>query len=469
MSIRRRIFAGAHLRELRIKNGFDQAAMAKNLSISISYLSQLENDNRPLTSNILASLGRQFPFDINKLDADDDDLRFSSALQVFDDPIFADEAIKADKITQLVEAEPMIIDMLVKLHDAYRKSEERLQIINETIDTGTDNAGRLPWDAIRDWFHEAGNYIDLLDKAAENLAARIGNLENENLIKYLFEVYDIEVSLIEESTNDSMIRAFDREKSLLKLGASLSPESMRFQLAYQTVALELNNEIATIAANAALNNAEARRLLSLGLTNYAAAALLMPYEDFRNSARGLRHDIDRLSRKFKVSFEQACHRLSTLQRPGARGVPFFFCRVDMAGNITKRHSATRLEFARFGGACPLWNVHEAAAVPDRILVQLAQTPDGARYVMMAKGLVKPSGRFDVLPRRYAVALGCEITHAHNFIYADGIDVNEGQATKIGSSCRVCPRIDCQQRAFPPVDRNIRISPDTRNIVPYLIG
>ena len=148
-------------------------------------------------------------------------------------------------------------------------------------------------------------------------------------------------------------------------------------------------------------------------------------------------------------------------------MPFFFCRVDMAGNITKRHSATRLQFARFGGACPLWIVHEAVAIPDRILVQLAETPDGVRYVSMAKGLVKPSGSYDRAPRRYAVALGCEIDHAREFIYADGLDLkSERAATKIGVSCRLCPRPDCDQRAFPPSDREIIVDPDRRSIVPY---
>jgi len=197
----------------------------------------------------------------------------------------------------------------------------------------------------------------------------------------------------------------------------------------------------------------------------------MPYGAFRAEAKAVRHDIDRLSRRFGVSFEQACHRLSTLQRPGAEGIPFYFCRVDMAGNITKRHSATRLQFARFGGACPLWHVHEAAAIPDRILVQHAETPDGVRYVSMAKGLVKPSGRFARAPRRYAVVLGCEAVHAADFVYADALGVPHGQAgtpTPIGISCRLCPRSDCDQRAFPPTDSAIRVDPATRRVVPYSV-
>ncbi len=184
----------------------------------------------------------------------------------------------------------------------------------------------------------------------------------------------------------------------------------------------------------------------------------------------MRHDIDRLAQTFGTSFEQTCHRLSTLQREDMRGVPFFFCRVDMAGNITKRHSATRLQFARFGGACPLWIVHEAVAIPDRILVQLAETPDGVRYVSMAKGLVKPSGRYDRLPRRYAVALGCEAEHASEFVYADGLDLTASSAAaRIGISCRICPRPDCDQRAFPPSDRPISVDPDNRGVVPYRLA
>jgi len=220
-----------------------------------------------------------------------------------------------------------------------------------------------------------------------------------------------------------------------------------------------------VVEDSGLASPASRELLSIGLANYAAGALLMPYGAFRDTAREVRHDIDRLRQRFGASFEQACHRLSTLQRPGAQGLPFFFCRVDMAGNVTKRHSATRLQFAALGGACPLWMVHEAVAIPDRILVQHAEMPDGTRYVSMAKGLVKPSGSYARPPRRYAVALGCEELHAADFVYADDLRPG-GAATPIGTSCRICPRPDCDQRAFPPAASAIAIDPDRRSVVPY---
>lgn len=468
MNTRRRLFAGERLRALRQRTGLGQGAMAARLGISVSYLSQLENDDRPLTSAVLAALGRHHPRELDELEDDDGARRFSATRAALDDPLFAEAPLPPDMLARLVEQQPQFAERFVALHAAYRDSEERLQMMEEAMSSGVSDGGRLPWEEIRDWFHEAGNYVDLLDRRAEGLAAAIGPGEPA-LIGRLRTAHGVGIDTGGDAI-DAPLRALDRATRRLSLSPALPPESRRFMLAHQLVALEMEDAISAITESASLRSAESRRLLSIGLANYAAGALLMPYEAFRGAARSLRHDIDRLCRRFSVSFEQACHRLSTLQRPGARGIPFFFCRVDMAGNITKRHSATRLQFARFGGACPLWIVHEAVAIPDRILVQLAETPDGLRYVQMAKGLVKPSGSYARSPRRYAVALGCEVEHARDFIYADGIDIAApGAATPIGISCRLCPRTDCDQRAFPPADRTIRIDPDRRDIVPYRVG
>jgi predicted transcriptional regulator len=179
----------------------------------------------------------------------------------------------------------------------------------------------------------------------------------------------------------------------------------------------------------------------------------------------MRHDLERLKLRFQASLEQICHRLSNLQRPGQRGTPFYFVRVDMAGNITKRHSATRLQFARFGGACPLWNVHEAFARPDEILIQIAETPDGVRHLCIAVGVVKRGGAFDQPVRRYALGLGCEIQYARDLVYSDGLDLTARPA-RIGISCRICERGDCPQRAFPALDRDLQAPEDVREIVPY---
>lgn len=465
MTAKRRLFAGERLKALRTERGLKQADMAARLGISVSYLSQLEHDDRPLTPVLLEALARDFPLDWDTFEQDAVTRRFAALREAAADPLFANP-LTAEQLGRIAEQQPALADQFIALHSAYRGAGERLQIVDEAM--SSDNAGgsRLPWEQVRDWFHDAGNYVDSLDRAAEALAAQLNGPTLEGMERYLRD--QLGVSL--EYKAGAGLRDFDATMGHLVLDQGQPPESRRFQLAHQLVALALIEEILAVIEEAMLRNAAARQLLFVGLANYAAGALLMPYGRFREEARAARHDIDRLRQRFGVSFEQACHRLSTLQRPGERGVPFFFCRVDMAGNITKRHSATRLQFARFGGACPLWIVHEAVAIPDRVLVQLAETPDGVRYVSMAKGLVKPSGSYDRAPRRYAVALGCEAEYAREFIYADGLDLTSDRtATKIGISCRLCPRADCDQRAFPPSDREIIVDPDRRDIVPYAIG
>jgi XRE family transcriptional regulator, fatty acid utilization regulator len=469
MATKRRFFAGNQIRGLRNARGLKQADMAANLGISVSYLSQLEHDDRPLTPALLDVLARDFPLDWEDFEEDTATRRFAALREAAADPLFP-APLSSDQLARIAEQQPALADQFVALHQAYTQAGQRLQIVDEAISADNIGGSRLPWEEVRDWFHNAGNYVDVLDVAAEMLGDSLRGSDatpaREGLELYLRNALSISIAY---AGNDGM-RDYDADMRHLVIDQGQPAESQRFQLAHQLVALALKDEISLVVEGAKLRSPASRHLLLVGLANYAAGALLMPYTKFRTEARAVRHDIDQLRQSFGVSFEQACHRLSTLQRPGQRGVPFFFCRVDMAGNITKRHSATRLQFARFGGACPLWIVHEAVAIPDRILVQLAETPDGVRYVSMAKGLVKPSGSYARAPRRYAVALGCEVEHAHEFIYADGLALaSPAAATRIGISCRICPRPDCDQRAFPPSDREIIVDPDHRAVVPYRIA
>ncbi|MBO9711460.1 short-chain fatty acyl-CoA regulator family protein [Sphingomonas sp.] len=450
----RRIFAGHRVRDLRHVLALGQAEMAARLRISASYLSQIENGDRPITPAVLAALGEAFPADWAAIDPQEETSLLIDAVEAATDPSVPPARIEPEIVRRGVKQQPLLARRMVALHSAFRRSQEQLRVLDDRYDSGSGEPARLPWEEVRDWFHTEQNYVDAIDREAERIGA-----SGEALEARLAERFGVQVA-----TGTGLLRAYDPAARILHVDPSQPPETTRFSIAHQLARLEFAELIGDIA-HRGIESAAGRELLSAGLANYAAGALLMPYAGFRAAAREVRHDIDRLRQRFGVSFEQACHRLSTLQRPGAAGVPFFFCRVDMAGNITKRHSATRLQFAQFGGACPLWIVHEAVAIPDRILVQLAETPDGVRYVSMAKGLVKPSGSYIRAPRRYAVALGCEESHAPDFIYADGLRTG-GVATPIGTSCRICPRHDCDQRAFPPAGSEIRIDADARGTVPY---
>jgi predicted transcriptional regulator/DNA-binding XRE family transcriptional regulator len=461
----RSLYAGTSVRALRRRLRLSQGEMAMRLGISVSYLSQIETDGRPLTAAVALALAAAYPADWSTIDEGEGTRLLAALAEAAAEPLLPEPPPPPDALARAAEQQPELARRFVALHAAWRRAEDQLQRLDDAYDTGAPMGSRLPWDEVRDWFHDAGNYVDALDTGAEAIGGDIppGALA---LAARLRRRHGIDVRP-PAGDEPPALRAFDAARGVLSLDPALPAESRAFQLAHQLARIELAGPIAAVSAAAGLRSPEAARLLSVGLANYAAGAILMPYEAFRQEARRVRHDIDRLRRPFVASFEQACHRLSTLQRPDARGTPFFFCRVDMAGNITKRHSATRLQFARFGGACPLWIMHEAVAIPDRILTQLGRMPDGVRYVSIAKGLVKESGSYARTPRRYAVALGCEIGEAGDFVYADHLDLGRAEAaTPIGVSCRICPREDCDQRAFPPAGRAIRVDPERRDVVPY---
>lgn len=464
---RRPLFAGQPLRALRQRRGLRQADMAGALGISASYLSQLENDERPLTPALTDTLMATFPVDWADLAPPAADDLAEALRGALADPHLS-ASPPGEQVERLARQFPDLARQVVQLHTLYTQTRQRLDMMDETIGASLAAGGRLPWEEVRDWFHHAGNYVDALDRAAEDLAARIGQGEPSP------DIAQMQAWLAGEGVTvvwrgGGPVRRYDARARVLTLDSTQPLESSRFQLAYQVCAIALADGIAGIVAEAPLRSEAARHLLAVGLGNYAAGALTMPYTAFAQAARALRHDVDRLRQPFHTSFEQVCHRLSTLQRPQARGIPVFFCRVDMAGNVTKRHSATRLQFGRYGGACPLWIVHEAVAIPDRIHVQLAEMPDGVRYVSIAKGLVKPSGSYYRPSRRYAVALGCEAALASEFVYADGLNLaSEEAVARIGASCRTCPRDTCDQRAFPPSDRAIAVDPAQRTHVPYRI-
>ncbi|MCH7627322.1 short-chain fatty acyl-CoA regulator family protein [Novosphingobium sp.] len=463
----KRIFAGEPLRSLRQRRGLRQAEMAATLGISASYLSQLENDERHLTPALADALAGAFPIDWADLAPADADMIAEGLRTALADPQLS-TAVPTDQAERLARQFPAFAQAFVELHGLHARSRQRLEMMDETMGASLAAGGRLPWEEVRDWFHLANNYVDRIDRDAERLAHEIAGEEASPRVRSM-QHWLRRAGVTIEWKGGGPLRRFDAAARHIQLDSNQPLESGRFQLAYQVAALALSAQIAEIVAEAPLRTEAARHLLTVGLGNYAAGALLMPYERFRSAARTLRHDVDRLRQLFHTSFEQCCHRLSTLQRPQARGIPVFFARVDMAGNITKRHSATRLQFGRFGGACPLWIVHEAVAIPDRIHVQLAEMPDGIRYVSIAKGLVKPSGSFYRPPRRYAVVLGCEAALSDEFVYAEGLNLKSEEAvTRIGISCRICPRDACDQRAFPPSDRGIAVDPSQRDLVPYRV-
>ncbi|AWK88726.1 helix-turn-helix domain-containing protein [Azospirillum thermophilum] len=476
--MQKKLFLGYKLRRLREQRGMTQATLAKTLDLSPSYLNQLENNQRPLTLPVLLKISGVFEVDLANFVEDEDSRLVSDLREALADPLFTGAPLTTAELRAAVGSSPELARRVLSLHQAYQKLHERVQSLADSLSSqeqeGGDFAGpQFPYEEVRDYFHYCNNYIGPLDEAAERLweteRMHAGSLLNE-LAAYLKRRHDVRVKIVADEAGDTAMRSYDASTGTLRLSALLSSSSRAFHMAHQIALLGFSDVIEDLVERAKFSSEDARSICRVGLANYFAGALVMPYRAFAAQARALRHDVEQLQSRFSASFEQVCHRLSTLQRPGARGVPFYFVRVDMAGNITKRHSATRFHFARFGGACPLWNVHEAFAQPGKILVQFAQMPDTTTYICIARTVTKRGGAYLKPSRQFAVGLGCEASHAPELVYAAGIDItNTEAAVPIGVNCRLCERMDCQQRAFPPIGSELSVNENHRSFVPYLFS
>ena len=457
-------YAGAKLRETRTRLGLTQKAFAERLGISLPYLNQMENNHRPVSSSVILSLVKEFDFDVKELALGESERIVADLREALADPVFRDAATPLADLRLVASNAPLVARAFLMLHRAHAHVNERLASLDAALDQDGIRHGASPWDEVRDFFHYCDNYIDAVDRAAERFA---GTGTADQAVEKACRKLGIQ---IRDAKDEREIRRYDPKTRTLWLSPLPSESTRRFQALHQ-IALEAHDDLIEATLDLARFQTEtARKIAKIGLANYFAGAALMPYQAFLAAARDTRCDLDRLARRFGASLEQVAHRLSTLQRPGAKGVPFFFVRVDQAGTITKRHSATPLQFARYGGACPLWNVHRAFETPGRFLRQLAETPDGIRYLCLAREVSAPGAAFRAPVRRFAVALGCEISHAGEIVYSDGLDLSDaGNFEPIGISCRICERRNCHQRSVPPLESELTIDHNRRRTLPYEVA
>ncbi len=467
----RKLFVGRQIREIRQANSLTQAVFAERLGISTSYLNQLENNQRHVTAPVLLGLAEAFAVDIASLSENDDDRLIADLAEAVADPLFGGQQPSKQDLKVMVQNAPTMARAFLSMHQALRRAGEQLAELDETLERSGALNEPTPYEEVRDFFHYRDNYIHDLDLAAEELAKGLaGGTRNRVRVMadYVERRHRVRVVIGGDTATSDTIRRYEPTGRVLTLNAKVSPSTHAFQIAHQIALLEHGRTIDAITEAADFRSQDAAPVCRIGLANYFAGAAQLPYESFAAAARELRHDLDLLGDRFGASHEQVAHRLSTLQRPGQKGVPFFFARVDQAGTITKRHSATKLQFARFGSACPLWNVHRAFETPTRIIRQLAETPDGMRYLCLAEAVTKRGGGFRDPAQRYALALGCEIKHAGELVYADDLDLEREQGFEpIGISCRICERRNCHQRAVPPLKRALEVDPNVRDTIPYV--
>ncbi len=463
-----KLYAGVKLRETRTRLGLTQKDFAAKLGVSLPYLNQMENNRRPVSTGVVLALAHEFGFDVTELSSGDTERIVTDMREALADPMFAEISPPLADLRLTASNAPALARAFLELHRAYRQSHERLASLDDMLGRSARSDALSPWEEVRDFFHYCDNYIDAVDRAAEHFAGGL-NLGGRQGIARVADHLNRR-GIATHITDSAPLRRYDAERKSLLISARSPVATQMFQMLHQCALIDHADLMEATLDLARFQSADARAICKIGLANYFAGAALLPYRQFLSAAVDTRHDLEVLADRFGASLEQVAHRLSTLQRPGAKGVPFFFVRVDQAGTITKRHSATRLQFARFGGACPLWNVHQAFETPGRFLRQLAETPDGVRYFCLARDISKSGGSFRAPMRRLAIGLGCEVAHASALVYADDLDVSNAQAYQpIGISCRICERATCHQRSVPPLERAIRVDHDQRDVLPYEIG
>jgi predicted transcriptional regulator/DNA-binding XRE family transcriptional regulator len=469
-------FAGVRIKRLREEQQLTQAALAHVLGLSTTYVNQLERNQRPLTLPVLLKIkevfGTQIALDEDRGAGLIDDLRNAFA----DLPV--NEGVALAELREVAETMPALGRAILDLHRQYRLTLHRSNALAAGIGTGREaaalGASPLPHEEVRDFFYDRRNHVAELDEAAERLARQEGfdpgTIERrlEALLLGRHGVRVIRTRAHDEGPID--LRHFDPISRTLRLPASRSSGQNAFQMATQLGFLTHGPLLDRLTGEGRFTHEDSRGLARIGLANYFAGALLLPYTSFLEEAERLSYDIELLVSHFRVGYETICHRLSTLQRPGARGVPFFFVRVDRAGNISKRQSATDLHFLQVGGTCPLWNVYEAFASPGRILTQIARMPDDRSYLWIARTVVHETGGWGMPSKTFAVGLGCDVQHAGRLIYSRGLNLSDASAaTPIGGGCRVCDRPACPQRAFPQAGRKLSVDEHRSRFEAYHAG
>jgi len=465
---------GAKVRALRRRENLNQVQLAEKLAISPSYLNLIENNRRPLPANLLIRLAQLFNVDVNSFATDEDTRLVADLTEAFADPLFDDRDLTSVDVREMASAIPGAARAVLSLYRAYQAARASADDLSSRLTDGDDVGGvdrsHLPSEEVGDLLQRHSNYFAELEQGAEELWQR-GKLTSEELypglVRFAEKQLGVQVQIARWGSERGVLRRFDPDRKVLVLSELLPTRSRTFQLAHQ-IGLAVQGDVMNrIASRPGLTTDESRALARVALANYFASAVIMPYGPFVQAAKDERYDIDVLGRRFRVGFEQVCHRLTTLRRPGAEGVPFHMIRIDVAGNISKRFSASGIHFARFSGACPRWNVFSAFLTPGMIRIQVSRMPDGVMYFCIARTIQKDSGGYHSQHPVQAIGLGCQVDQAKELVYSDGVDLdNPDTCIAVGVTCRLCERTDCEQRALPSIKVPLRVDENTRGFSLY---
>lgn len=451
------LLAGPAIRRLRKREGLTQAAIAKRLGISSSYLNLIERNQRPVSARVLMRLVEAFDFDPLSLRHDEAIGGLDGLARRFSDERFSDLGIDRDEMQEFLAAAPQAATAFARLYDTARQR-------NSSSDGDPITESRKEIERWRNHFAD-------LDHAAEAMAEEMRLSRGDTgiaLSDWLRDRHRLSVRILPRDVMPDSLRRLDLHARQVQLSEMLSPASRNFQIALQLAQLEQSDEIERFASSARFSDEASRSLFRRHLISYFAGALVMPYGRFLRACETTNYDLPVLERRFGVSFEQLAHRLTTLQRVGQRGLPFFMARLDRAGQFSKTFTgASTARFVDSETSCPLWDAHRAFESANELQVQFVALEDGAEreggWLTIAKS-VEGSGA----PReaQFVVVLGIEAVLASDLAQARKVSLRPADAQSIGPGCRRCYRANCSQRSLPPHGRNLEFDRARRGVTPF---
>lgn len=425
--------------------------MAMDLDISPSYVALMEGNQRPVTAETLLRLARAYKIDFSDLATEAGSDLVTRLQAAVKDPILSDIEFGSLEVADVAHSFPAFAEAMLRLHIAYKEEQFALADTRQHSPLGGEGIAGDPIPAVRSFLAARRNFFPVLDAASERISAKIGDAGG--LTAYLKSRHSLRVRRLPADVMVGSLRRLDWHRKELLLSETLDQSSQNFQMAQQLAYLELDQDIQATVDEASFDNQNAARLAHRAIAAYAAAAIVMPYAAFAKAVETRRYDIDVLSRQFSVSFEQTAHRLTTLQKPGQERIPFFFIKVDVAGNVSKRLNSGAFPFARHGGGCPLWNVHGVFATPRKVATQWLELPDGERFFSIARTVHSGGGGYGLPIVDRAIAVVCEAQYADRLVYSKS-HPQADLATPIGIACRLCHRTECTSRSEPPIGRQI---------------
>ncbi len=464
---------GPKIKAFRRQVGLQANKLAGQVGISPSYLNLIEGGKRKIDGNLIIKICKELRIELSDLTSKADINLENSITELLGDEIFDDLDIVGPEVKDLVNTNPKIAKALVKLGDNFKRKDHDIinrveNISGKIIDS---RKASFPGEVVSDFLQENKNYFPKLEEFANNVFAKI-QLNNRAtymaLCDFLKKEYKILVKDVVPKEGKSFSKIFDKEKKELWLSDYVALETKKLyaaaQIAHEGAISEINNYLSKFA----FPTEESKKLTQVALLNYCGAAILMPYADFHRECIKQKYDLELLQNTFATTFEQIAHRVTSLQDPKLPGIPFHFLRVDIAGNISKRFSLSGIEIPRYGGACPRWNVYSAFTRPGKIQAAVSKMSNGEKYVCIARTVEKGVGRFGENKSILSIGLGCEAKYAKDFVYTENLNINDKKTEiPIGVSCRTCDRLDCSQRAFPPLHKKFDVDVNSRGISVYV--